>query len=155
MSKTHIADILKTGITGLPNWVNIPLLYLNPLREGVYGRAYRKFKSNMPNLDPDRMLIDMTNYAIKNVPFYRKRYKGLVISGIDQFKREIGFISRKDIDANWDDFVADGCEAGPPAFHSVCLFPPTDTSKKWLLSIIFGIDADGTLILKPLFAEQK
>lgn len=118
MSKTHIADILKTGITGLPNWVNIPLLYLNPLREGVYGRAYRKFKSNMPNLDPDRMLIDMTNYAIKNVPFYRKRYKGLVISGIDQFKREIGFISRKDIDANWDDFVADGCDLKKTVFKT-------------------------------------
>ena len=92
MPKYHLADILKTGITNLPNWVNIPLLLLNPLREGTYGSAYRRFKAGIPTLNPDKMLIDMANHAIKNVPFYRKRYQGLVIGSVEQFKREFDFI---------------------------------------------------------------
>lgn len=118
MHKKHLADILKTSITNLPNWVNIPLLRLNPLREGVYGPAYRKFKKNIPQLNPDKMLIDMANHAIANVPFYRKRYKGLIITNIEQFKKEFDFISRADIDANWDDFVADNCDRSKTVFKT-------------------------------------
>lgn len=92
MAKAHIADILKTGIANLPNWINIPLLRLNPLRESIYGPGYRKFKQSLPTIDPEQRLIEMANYAIANVPYYRTRYKGLAIKDIDQFKREIAFI---------------------------------------------------------------
>ena len=118
MSKLHLADILKTGITNLPNWVNISLLHLNPLREGAYGSAYRRFKAGIPTLNPDKMLINMANHAIKNVPFYRKRYQGLVISSVEQFKREFEFISRADIDANWEDFVVDNCDRSKTVFKT-------------------------------------
>lgn len=131
MAKAHIADILKTGIANLPNWINIPLLRLNPLRESIYGPGYRKFKQSLPTIDPEQRLIEMANYAIANVPYYRTRYKGLAIKDIDQFKREIAFIDKKEVNAHWDDFIADGIDLGKTVLKTT-----SGTSSKPLRMII-------------------
>lgn len=121
----------QTGIANLPNWINIPLLRLNPLRESIYGPGYRKFKQSLPTIDPEQRLIEMANYAIANVPYYRTRYKGLAIKDIDQFKREIAFIDKKEVNAHWDDFIADGIDLGKTVLKTT-----SGTSSKPLRMII-------------------
>lgn len=105
-----LADFIKTTLPTFPNWINGMLLRCNNGHDLIYGRGMTKFKSNIPSINPEEKLIEIVNYSIKNVPYYRKRYGGLVITSISEFKEKIGFIDKNEVMNNWDDFIADGID---------------------------------------------
>ena len=71
-----IADYIKTGINIWPNWINAILLRCNIFGPLAYGKAYNTFVANMEQANPVETLLNITNFAILNVEYYRKRYKG-------------------------------------------------------------------------------
>lgn len=105
-----IADYIKTKLPELPNWFNLILLRANVLGPWVYGFSYRKFFKELRAIDPEKYLIDITNYAIEHVPYYRKRYGNLCIKSIEEFQRKIAFIDKNEVMKHWDDFCVDGID---------------------------------------------
>lgn len=103
----HFADYLKTCSKTIPNWVGETMLSMNFLRSNMFGPQVARFRQMIPNIDPQKRLIDMANYAIVNVPYYRNRYKGLVINSIEQFVGEIEPINKQTVVKHQDEFKSD------------------------------------------------
>lgn len=108
-----LADFVKNKLQLAPNWITLPLLHLNNFGDRVYGKRTREFKQNIPNIDPEQKLLDMVNYAIKHVPYYRKRYDGLSIHTVEEFRSQIGFIDKKEVCDNFNDFISDEADTIP------------------------------------------
>ncbi len=108
-----LADFVKNKIQSAPNWMTLPLLHINKFGDKVYGKRTIDFKRNIPNLDPDRMLIEMANYAIAHVPYYRKRYQGLRIQTVSDFTSNISFIDKEEVVKYFNEFVSDDAEKIP------------------------------------------
>ena len=104
----NIADYLKTSIPTWPNWINLILYKCNFLGEQVYGGTYKRILQNMEITNPEIQLFDTVNNAIKNVPYYRSRYKGLHINSIADFENNIEFIDKNEVMNHWDEFLIDG-----------------------------------------------
>ncbi len=90
-----------------PNWINNILLKCNVFGGLVYGRSYLRLKKTMGIRTPEEQLLQLVNFAIQNVSYYRKRYSGLRLSSIKDFEDKIGFIDKDEVMAHWDEFVAD------------------------------------------------
>ncbi len=106
-----LADYIKTQIPLWPNWLTSAMLKLNFFGPLCYGFSYLKYGKTIQRESAEDKLIEMVNFAIKNVPYYRKRYAGLVIRSREEFEEKIGFIDKDIVMANWDDFVADNMES--------------------------------------------
>ena len=78
----NIADYLKTEILRWPQSINYILLKCNVFGACVYGRNYLKALKDIDSTDSDKKLLEMVNYAIKQVPYYRLRYGHLKITDI-------------------------------------------------------------------------
>lgn len=103
----NIADYLKTEISKWPNWLNLLLLKCNIFGAYAYGPGYLKALKSINDTNPEKELLKMTNYAIKHVPYYRKRYGTLELHSIDEFRQKIGFIDKKEVMEHWQDFLVD------------------------------------------------
>lgn len=104
------ADYLKTSINIWPNWVNSVLLKFNVFGPLVYGKAYNTFVAHIEQIDPTESLLNITNYAIQNVEYYRKRYKGIRINSLEEFQKKIGFIDKKEVMDHWEEFLVDNID---------------------------------------------
>ena len=102
-----LADIVMLKITKFPNWMNSLLLHCNIFKGAIYGSEYLKFKKKNSNLDSNDALVNIANFAIKNVKYYRDRYEGITISTIEDFKNTIGFINKDEVMFHWKDFLVD------------------------------------------------
>ena len=102
-----VADFVKNSLPQYPNWLNGTLLKCNCLHDSIYGREMMRFKSSITSINPEEKLLEIVNYSIQKVPYYRKRYGGLKINSISEFKEKIGFIDKNEVMNNWDEFVAD------------------------------------------------
>ena len=60
--------------------------------------------------NPDEKLIEIVNYAIENVPYYRKKYGNLRITSKKEFEEKIAFIDKDEVMAHWDDFLVDNID---------------------------------------------
>ena len=72
-------------------------------------------------------MLHITNYAIKNVPYYNERYKEETIESIEDFERKIGFTEKNTLilnetellvnkfDYNNHETVTTGGTSGPPS----------------------------------------
>ena len=107
------ADLIKNKLQEAPAWLMLPLLHLNRLGTLVYGPRMRRFRKSIPSIDPEQKLVEMANYAIEHVPYYRKRYKGAKIESTADFKRVFGFIDKDTVRANYEDFISDEVERLP------------------------------------------
>lgn len=105
-----IADFIKSVMPKLPNCINGSLLRCNHFHDLIYGNAMKQFKNGIPNINSEKKLIDIVNFSIKNVPYYRKKYGNLKISSIQEFKDKIGFIDKNEVMDNWADFVVDNID---------------------------------------------
>lgn len=103
-----IADYIKTKINEWPNWLNLILLRCNIFGSLVYGRSYARLRRRIDELDPERQLLEMVNFAIKNVPYYRNRYGSLHVGSIEEFEQNIGFIDKQEVMTHWEEFLVDG-----------------------------------------------
>lgn len=102
-----VADFVKNKLQLAPNWLTLPLLRLNHLGDKVYGKRCRDFKRDIPRINPEHQLVELVNYAIAHVPYYRKRYEGITIHSIADFKSKIGFIDKTEVINNFSDFISD------------------------------------------------
>lgn len=102
-----IADFLKDKVSGAPNWLTLPLLHMNRLGPMSFGPSMIRFKKSIPNIDPEEKLVDMVNYAIRHVPYYRDRYKGLSIRSVSEFENKIGFIDKEEVTKHASEFVSE------------------------------------------------
>ena len=107
------ADFIKNKLQEAPAWLMLPLLHLNRLGTLVYGPRMRRFRKSIPSIDPEQKLVEMANYAIEHVPYYRKRYNGAKIESTADFKRVFGFIDKDTVRANYEDFISDEAERLP------------------------------------------
>lgn len=105
-----IADFVKNKLQLAPNWLTLPLLHLNRFGDRVYGGRSREFKRDIPGIDPERKLLEMVNYAIGHVPYYRDRYAGVRIGSVEEFRSRIGFIDKQEVCDHPEAFISD--EAG-------------------------------------------
>ena len=104
----NIADIIKDKLPFWPNWLNLILLKINCLGRFAYGLSYAKgIKEKQACSDSQKQLLQIVNYAIKNVPYYRNKYQGVEIKSIKDFEDRIGFINKDVVLENWDEFVSD------------------------------------------------
>lgn len=102
-----LADFIKNSLPQYPNWLNGILLRCNCFHDLMYGCEMMRFKASIPSINHEKQLLDLVNYSIKNVPYYRKRYAGVSINSISEFKEKIGFIDKVEVMNNWNDFIAD------------------------------------------------
>lgn len=102
-----LADYLKTKSTRFPNWFNRFILQLNCLGEYIYGPSYQRFKRSVETIDPEEKLLEIVNYAIKHVPYYRERYSGISITSIQDFKAIIKPIDKDEVMEHWNEFITD------------------------------------------------
>lgn len=105
-----IADYIKKNLSEWPNWLTIPLNYCNILGPLPYGLGYMRHIKEFEKTSPEDKLLAITNYAIKNVEYYRKRYRGLTIKSIADFEKFIIPIDKKEVMEHWEEFVADGVD---------------------------------------------
>lgn len=107
MKRMNIADYVKNQVPRWPVWINAVLLRINVFGTLVYGRAYAKYAREIEKSTPEQKLLSIVNYAVRHVPYYRKRYAGLKIESIKDFERHIGFIDKDEVMAHWDEFISD------------------------------------------------
>lgn len=67
-----LADYIKTELPKWPNWINNILLKMNFLSNRVYGPKYDEKAKEIEQMMPETELVNMVNFAIENVPYYRK-----------------------------------------------------------------------------------
>lgn len=108
-----LADFVKNKLQLAPNWITIPMLRLNRFGDRIYGRRMQEFKRNIPAIDPEKQLVEMANYAIAHVPYYRNRYKGKIIKSTADFQQTFGFIEKGDVVAHYEEFISDEIERIP------------------------------------------
>jgi len=99
--------ILET-VAGLNPALNSILLKMNLIPALCYGRAYLKRKNELKRSaseDSEQKVIDIVNYAVKYTPYYSKLYGGPV-SGIREFEKRIGFITRNTLTEHYNDLIS-------------------------------------------------
>lgn len=106
----NFADYLKTGISYWPNWFNLLLLRCNVFGKYMYGRKYLNAIKHIDEVKTDKKLLEMVNYAIENVKYYRDRYHGLKLKSIAEFEEKIRFIDKNEVMAHWDEFLVDNID---------------------------------------------
>ena len=106
----NLPDYIRNNVVNWPNWVNVILLKCNIFKGLTYGFSYLKFSKGIDEINPEKKLLDIVNYAIKNVPYYREKYGNICISSVEEFERTIDFISKDDVIKQWDKFIADGAD---------------------------------------------
>lgn len=80
--------------------------FLYPYNLGIRFVKYRRFFSrNWTEFDNCTLLLKMANYAIKNIPFYKRNNTNEYINSIEDFKQKVPLINKDIIMANWHDFV--------------------------------------------------
>ncbi|WP_431110083.1 hypothetical protein [Winogradskyella poriferorum] len=89
----------------------IALCKLNVVYPKLLGFGYWYYKNvflkkNLKSYNPEHKLLKIVNTAIKNVPYYRDRYKE--INSLSDFKSQIKFIDKDEVMGNWENFIASG-----------------------------------------------
>lgn len=142
----NLADYIKNQLPYWPNWINLFLLRLNFAGKYSYGFSYVRFKKRIETIQPERMLLDLVNYAIKHVPYYRNRYAHCSINSVDDFEKKIKYIDKDEVMAHWDEFLSDEIDmtkisvgtTGGTSGKSLKLIQP-QTRYVWELAFMHGI----------------
>ena len=95
----------------IKHYVLIALCKLNFIYPKLLGFGYLYYKNvflknNFKSYNPEQKLLEVVNTAIKNVPYYRDRYKE--INSLSDFRNQINFIDKDEVMDNWEDFIAIG-----------------------------------------------
>lgn len=105
-----LPDYVKTELPKWPTWLNNILLHCNFFKGAVYGRGYAQMQKEIANIDPEKKLLEMVNFAIRHVKYYRDHYGNLSIDSIKEFEEKIGFIDKDEVMAHWNDFLVDNID---------------------------------------------
>ena len=104
-----IKRFIYDRIAALPASLLLPLMRLNKKPERLFGsgvaRYFKKLQENSFTAEQcEKQLLEMVNYAILNIPFYKERYQQ--IDTIDDFRKQIGFIDKDTVVAKLEKFLA-------------------------------------------------
>lgn len=102
-----IADYIKSNLPYWPNSINNILIKINILGKYSYGLGYVRYERKMKKFNKEEALLNLVNYAIKHVPYYKKKYGDLEILSISDFEKKIDFIDKDEVMNNWNDFISD------------------------------------------------
>ncbi len=80
-----------------------PLLYFWP----PVRRFRNRVRGDLSALDRTRRLSEILSHALKTVPFYRERYRGMVITGSTDIER-FGLINRQMLVDGFERFASEG-----------------------------------------------
>lgn len=105
-----IAGYIKNKLPYWPNFITYPLMKMNRFKGLCYGKAYNSYGKSVESTTPEQKLVEISNFAITNVPYYRKRYKGVVIKNKEDFEQKISLIDKEEVLAHWDEFISDGAD---------------------------------------------
>lgn len=83
----------------LPATLSFALSKLNSNPARIYGKEYQRCLSALngqPGNDAEReeRLLNVVNYAIRQIPYYRELYEGKTLRSITEFKNVIGFTDK-------------------------------------------------------------
>jgi len=107
------ADFIKNRLPEFPNWITLPLMHLNRLGGRVYGKKMLEFQQSIPQIDPEQQIVEIANYAIAHVPYYRRLYGGKLIKDLEDFKQTFGLIDKDTVRDNYHDFISDEADKMP------------------------------------------
>lgn len=92
------------------NFFKITIAKCNIFFPSLLGFGYfkykKKIKKNYFQFAPEQEVIDIVNFAIKNIPYYKNTYQS-PINSLDEFKKKICFINKDIVMDNRDDFLSD------------------------------------------------
>ncbi|MDP4208598.1 MAG: phenylacetate--CoA ligase family protein [Bacteroidota bacterium] len=100
----NIKERILKEIFNNPNRINSFLLKLNLWPEKVYGKRYLANKNGKINFNIEDRLLKIVNTAIKEVPYYKQRYKE--VKNLKEFTSTIGFIDKSVVSENFELFKA-------------------------------------------------
>ena len=92
----------------LPNWFLGFLIRINKNPNWIFGNVYRANfellkKGGLRSDEIERLLLDMCNFAVANVPFYRDRYTK--VDSLQEFQAKFGFIDKDLVNEFAKDFL--------------------------------------------------
>jgi phenylacetate-CoA ligase len=97
------------NIVNLPTPVSHALLKMNVFPHLVYGADYARYREfltrNLMSYDATQLLINAVNAAIRDVPYYNKRYHGVEIRSVAEFDQTLALIDKDTVLDNYDDFI--------------------------------------------------
>lgn len=101
-------DKILQFVIYLPLWLNNILLKFNQSAFVIYGKKYHEYKKfihqNKYQYDNSNELVKIVNYAVENVPYYKRKYKK--INNIDEFIEQFGFIDKNIIKKDFYSFLS-------------------------------------------------
>lgn len=93
----------------LPNFISLPLMLVNRSAKTVYGKAYSRYRhflqQTMKRYDPTRDLIESVNRALKEIPYYKKRFGNVQIQSLQQFRDIFPFINKEKVLEHFQEFI--------------------------------------------------
>ncbi len=101
-------NFIFENIIKLPNWLNHILVTINVFPTLLYGKKYISYKNKLKqnnNINNKEQLIELVNFAIKNVSYYKNKYNDANITTIDDFVKKIKFIDKNIVMDNQKFFI--------------------------------------------------
>lgn len=103
----NFPDYIKNRLPDWPNWINVSLYYCNLFGKYAYGRNYLRILNQIDSIDSEKRLLEIVNYAIEHVAYYRNRYGNLHINSIHEFEERIKPIDKNEVMSHWEEFCCD------------------------------------------------
>lgn len=66
----------------------------------ILEKKIRKYQENINNPAAEKSLLNIVNFAITNVPFYREKYGNKPVYSKEEFEEKIGFLTKEDLREN-------------------------------------------------------
>lgn len=100
-------EFIYKNISKLPCWMNNLFVKMNIFPLFVYGRAYFLYKTKLrkDKKSQEINLLNIVNYAVKNVDYYRELYGSIEFQSLSDFERGIGFIDKNLVMDNHERFI--------------------------------------------------
>lgn len=92
-----IKEYLFSKIIELPNFINYRLMQLNNFQNIIFGQKYIKYKNDIKDntiKKNELRLLELINYSLKHVPYYKEKYKQITITSLSEFQDKINFIDK-------------------------------------------------------------
>ena len=93
---------IKTYILLIGCKLNVFYPQLLGFRFWHYKNVY--IKNNFKSHNSEEKLLSIVNDAIKDVPYYKKKYK-TTLKTLSDFEKSLSFIDKPEVMSHWDDFI--------------------------------------------------
>lgn len=111
MKIMDIKRFIYDRISAIPPFLLLPMMRVNKRPELVFGKDFSARLTELQSKSIaqhtlDEQLIEITNYAIKSVPYYSKKYPNVFIQTVADFSKIIQFTDKDIVVKNFKDFIS-------------------------------------------------